>query len=125
MSVRRSLPARALRLLADSRMLGIRSGDGHRFTGIWFVMIGDRVFVRTWYDKATGWHRAFAGEPRGAITVAGKEFRVRAKTVRGGRLFDAVDAAYAAKYDTKASQKWVRGFRLPRRRKTTLELLPR
>jgi hypothetical protein len=115
---------RNLAILAESRMLGIRSGDDHRFTGIWFVMVGNRVFVRPWYDKATGWRQAFRNNPRGSVTVSGREIRVRTRPVRGERLFDAVDAAYAAKYDTRASQKWVRGFRLPRRRKTTLELLP-
>ncbi len=114
-----------LSLLRNSRMLGIRAGtEPHRFTGIWFVMAGDRVFVRPWYDKPTGWHRAFANEPRGTILVSGREIPVRARKTRGDRLFDVIDAAYADKYDTKASLKWVRGFSLPRRRKTTTELLP-
>ena len=36
-----------------------------------------------------------------------------------------IDAAYAEKYPTPGSRKWVRGFRTPRRRATTLELVPR
>lgn len=107
-------------------MLGIRAGEGdHRFTGIWFVMVGDRVFVRPYYDKATGWYRTFRKDPRGAITVGNREIPVRARTARGSGLFDAVDAAYARKYDTAASQKWVRGFHQARRRRTTTELRPR
>ncbi len=107
-------------------MLGIRAGtESHRFTGIWFVMVGGRVFVRPWYDKPRGWRRAFLGEPRGTILVSGREILVRARKTRGERLFDSVDAAYAEKYTTKASLEWVRGFSLPRRRKTTIELLPR
>lgn len=43
--------------------------------------------------------------------------------VKGARLLDAVDAAYAVKYHTSASRKWVRGFARPRRRATTVELL--
>ncbi len=50
--------------------------------------------------------------------------RVRAKKVRGERLLDAVDAAYAEKYDTPASLKCVRGFRHARRRATTTEFVP-
>ncbi len=121
---RRSWPRRVLALLAASRMLGIRSGDDHRFTSIWFVMVGGRVFVRPWNDEPGGWRRAFTGQSRGSIRVNGREIRVRGRAVRGERLFDAVDAAYAAKYDTRASQKWVRGFRLARRRRATMELLP-
>jgi hypothetical protein len=106
-------------------MLGIRAGrEPHRFTGIWFVMVGGRVFVRPWYDKHEGWYRAFLRDPHGTISVSGREIPVLARKARGERLFDAVDAAYAEKYDTKASLKWVRGFALARRRKTTTELLP-
>lgn len=117
-----------LALLRDSRMIRIRSGTGeeaHRFTGIWFVVVGERVFVRPWFDEAGGWRRAFLEEPRGAISVGEREIPVRGRPARGERLFDAIDAAYAEKYDTKASLKWVRGFATPRRRKTTLELVPR
>lgn len=106
-------------------MLGIRAGaDPHRFTGIWFVVVAGRLFVRPWNDKPGGWHQAFLRDPRGTISVSGREIPVRARKARGERLFDAVDAAYAQKYDTKASQKWVQGFALPHRRKTTTELLP-
>jgi hypothetical protein len=121
----RGFSARVLTLLRASRMLAIRAGGDHRFTGIWFVMVGDRVFVRPYYDKATGWYRAFQRDPRGAITVGKRGIAVHARTARGSALFDAVDAAYASKYDTAASQKWVRGFHQTRRRKTTTELRPR
>ena len=122
----RRFPERVLSLLRGARMLGIRAGtESHRFTGIWFVVVGERVFVRPWNDKPTGWRRAFLDEPRGAIALADREIPVRARQARGERLFDAIDAAYAEKYDTKASLKWVRGFETARRRKTTIELLPR
>ncbi len=117
--------ASVLRLLRASREFRIRAGEGHRFTRIWFVMLGNRIFVRPYYDKATGWYRAFGKDPRGAITVGEREIAVRARKARGSRLFDAVDAAYALKYDTRANLKWVRGFHQTRRRKTTTELLPR
>jgi hypothetical protein len=107
-------------------MLGIRAGtEPHRFTGIWFVVVGERVFVRPWNDKAGGWYRSFMRDPRGTIVVSGRRITVRARRVRGDRLYDAVDLAYGEKYDTKASRRWVRGFSQPTRRKTTTELLPR
>ena len=114
-----------LALLESSGMLGIRSGtDDHRFTGIWFVVVGDRVFVRPWNDDPDGWRERFRADPRGAISVGGREIAVRARPVRGERLVDAIQAAYGEKYATKGSQKWVRGFATPKRRKTILELLP-
>ena len=49
---------------------------------------------------------------------------MRARRTRGERLRDAVTRAYAGKYTTKASEKWVRGFAEPLRAATTLELVP-
>jgi hypothetical protein len=80
--------------------------------------------VRSWNDKPTGWYRAFRAEPRGSIQLTGREIAVRARQTRGERLRDAVTRAYAEKYTTKASEKWVRGFAEPRRAVATLELLP-
>ena len=122
----RRFPPSVLSLLRDSRMLGIRAGkEPHRFTGIWFVVVNGRIFVRPWYDKPAGWLCAFSIDPRGAMSLSGCEIPIRARAARSERLFDAVDRAYAEKYNTKASLKWVRGFKTPRRRKTTTELLPR
>ena len=45
--------------------------------------------------------------------------------MKSERLRDKVEDAYAEKYNTKASQKYVRGFRTPRRRETTIEFVPR
>jgi hypothetical protein len=124
-AAKRRFPERVLSELADARMLAIRAGSGdHRFTGIWFVLVNGRLFVRPWNDGAEGWHRVLLGEPRGVIVVGKREIPVRARSARGERLWDAVDRAYAEKYPTKASFKWVRGFARPRRRRTTTELLP-
>jgi hypothetical protein len=108
-------------------ILGVRAGvEEHRFIGVWVVVVQGRVFIRSWNDKRTGWREAFRGDPRGVIQVPnGREVRVRTRAVRGERLLDAVDAAYAEKYHTPASRKWVRGFARPRRRATTVELVPR
>ena len=45
--------------------------------------------------------------------------------VKSERIRDKIEDGYAEKYDTKASQKYVRGFRTPRRRDTTTEFVPR
>ncbi|MCA1581626.1 MAG: DUF2255 family protein [Acidobacteria bacterium] len=126
MPTRRVFPTRVLSLLKKSAILRIRAGAApHRFISIWCVVVAGRVFVRPWNDKAAGWHKALLRERTGAIEIGGREIPVRARPARGERLFDAVDAAYATRYPTKGSLKWVRGFAEPRRRKTTTELLPR
>ena len=121
---RRPFPERVLEALAAEPMIGVRSGKTHRYTGVWAVVVRGRVFVRSWNDKETGWHRAFREEPRGAVRVGERVVRVRAKPVRGAGLIAAIEKAYAEKYDTKGSLKWVRGFRVPWRRATTTEFVP-
>jgi hypothetical protein len=115
-----------LAAIDDSRIIGIRAGtEPHRFIGIWAIVLDGRVLVRPWNDKPHGWYRTFQEEPRGRIQIpSGREIRVRARQVRGERLYDAVDLAYAKKYNTRASRKYVVGFATPRRRKTTTELIP-
>ena len=110
--------------MAQAKILGVRAGAEHRYTGVWVVVVEGRAFVRPWNDKPTGWYRAFRAEPRGSIQLPGREIAVRARQTRSERLQNAVTRAYAEKYNTKASEKWVRGFAEPRRAVTTLELVP-
>src|ERR1700741_1830881 len=111
--------------LRKAKILGVRAGTEHRFTGVWPVVIDDRLFVRSWNDKATGWFRAFRKEPNGAIQVGRLEIAVRARPTRSARIREAVTAAYGEKYNTKASRKWVEGFAEPARELATLEFIPR
>ncbi len=104
--------------------LKIRSGSMHRLVAIWAVVVAGRVFVRSWYMRPTGWFYSFLEEPTGAIEVAGRVIPVRAMRTRSARVKDAVSKAYAAKYVTPASIKYVKGFARGRRRDTTTELAP-
>lgn len=123
MSAARRFSGPTLEELAQAKILSVRAGTDHRYTGVWLVLVEGRVFVRSWNDKATGWFRAFLAQPLGSIRLAGREIAVRGRPLRSERLRDAVTRAYKAKYDTKASEKWVRGFAEPHRLATTLELL--
>ena len=114
-----------LKAMDGSRILGIRAGEDHKFLGVWVVVIRDRVFVRSWNNKAGGWYRAFLNDPNGMIQIGNRQISVRAKPVSNERLLDAIDDAYAAKYKTPSSLQYVRGFRHKRRRMTTIEFVPR
>jgi hypothetical protein len=110
--------------LRNAKILGVRSGSEHRYTGVWVVMIDNRVFVRSWYDKPTGWFRAFKKEPIGTIQAGKLEIPVRGKPVRSVRMRNAVTVAFGEKYNTKGSKVWVDGFAEPARVLTTLEFVP-
>ncbi len=118
-------PAATVEAFNRAKILGVRAGTTHRFTGVWVVVVEGRVFVRSWNDKPTGWFRAFRQEPDGTVQLGDREISVRAVLPRSDRIRDAVTTAYGEKYKTKASQKWVKGFAADVRLLTTLELVPR
>lgn len=118
--------ATVLDVLDETKYLGLRAGiRPHRFIAVWAVVVERRLFVRPWNDDPDGWYRVFLDEPRGAIQLGERQVPVRAKRIRSDRLARAIDAAYGQKYSTPGARKYVRGFATPRRRATTLELVPR
>lgn len=121
------LPLRLVKSIGDAKILGVRAGakSEHRFIGIWAVVVNGRVFARSWTLKPGGWYRALLEDPLATIQVGERQVRVRARPVRSERIRDAVEEAYAAKYPTPGSAKYVRGFRTKRRRDATMEFLPR
>lgn len=110
----------------ESKILGIRAGrrSDHRFIGVWPVVVDGRVLVRSWTLKPSGWYHTFLSDPYGTIQVGRRKVAVRAVRIRSERIRDAVETAYATKYPTPGSRKYVRGFRTARRRDATMEFVP-
>jgi len=107
-----------------AKILGVRAGDEHKYTGVWVVVVEGRIFARSWSDKPTGWFRAFKNEPNGTIQIGEREIDVRGRPVRSQRTRDKVTAAFGEKYNTKGSRKWVEGFADPERAVNTMEFVP-
>jgi hypothetical protein len=109
----------------EKTSLRVRAGTGkHRFIGIWFVLVKDRVFVRSWSIKPRSWYRTFLDEPRGRVQIANREIAVRAVKTLDKRVRDAVDRAYLDKYDTPGAIKYAQDLGSPKSRATTIELRP-
>jgi len=107
-----------------AKIIGVRAGGEHRYTGVWVVVVDGRVLARSWNDKPTGWFQAFRKEANGMVQVGDLEIPVRGKVVRNARMRDAVTAAFGEKYPTKGSRKWVEGFAEPTRVAKTIEFIP-
>lgn len=123
----RGLPRSLVTAIDQSKILGIRAGarSDHRFIGVWPVVVDGRVYVRSWTLKPAGWYRTFLEDPLGTIQVGERHVRIKAVRVRSDRIRDAVERAYAQKYPTPGSRKYVRGFRTLRRRESTMEFVRR
>ncbi len=108
----------------SAKILGVRAGTEHRYTGVWVVVVDGRVFARSWNNKPTGWFQAFRKQAHGMVQVGELDLPVRGKVVRAARLRDAVTVAFGEKYPTKGSRKWVEGFAEPERVVNTIEFIP-
>jgi hypothetical protein len=114
-----------LATLQETKGLRIRAGTGtHRFIGIWFVTVKDRVFVRSWSVKPNGWYRAFLKEPRGTIRTADGEIAIRAVRTQSKSLRDAIHRAYMERYSTPGALKYAKDLGRAKSRATTIELVP-
>jgi hypothetical protein len=108
-----------------AKIVGIRAGDtSHRFVGVWAVVVDRRVFARSWEGRPDGWYYTLLEERKGRLQVGERQVRIAARRARGDRLMKAIEAAYAEKFNTPGSLKYVRGFKSPSRRARTIELIP-
>ena len=118
-------PGELLDALKDSKMIRVRAGTGaHRFIGIWFVIVANRVLTRSWSVKPDGWYRTFLKRPCGAIQVGKVKIAVRAVHIRSMRLKDAVDRAYLKKFGTGWEVKYAKDLISAKSRAATIELVP-
>jgi hypothetical protein len=127
-TTRDRFPETLISAIDNGKVIGVRAGSRpHRLIGIWVVVVDGRVFVRSWGVKPDGWYRAWRKDPVGIIRAPGRTrgTPVRARVVRAERLKQAVSVAYAAKYITPGSLKYVRDLARKKCRDATLELVPK
>jgi len=114
-----------LETIRKDKIVGIRAGRGpHRIIGIWAVVVGGRVFVRSWGLKPRSWWRMFLEDPYGSIFIADLEFPIRAVQTRSERLKDLVSLAFREQYNTPGSIQYVKEMSRKKSRETTTELVP-
>jgi hypothetical protein len=123
--MRKRFSRKVVNAIDEASIMGVRAGSDHRFIGVWPVVVGGRAYARSWGVSPDGWFHAFLEHANGAIQILDREIRVRAVPARGERVRDKVEDAYAQKFTTKASRKWIRGFKTARRRAATIEFVPR
>jgi hypothetical protein len=125
MKTRRGFAREIVEAIRKGQVLGIRAGtQPHRVIAIWAVVVEGRVFVRSWSLKPRSWWRTSLEDPRGIISVLGKELPARYVRTRSERLKDEVSRAYLEKYHTPGSIKFARDLGGKKSRETTTELVP-
>lgn len=99
-----------LRHLDGRRELEIAAplADGRRgpWTPVWVVVSAGAVFVRTWWQRDTGWYGRAVASRRAFVRVSGDSVEVSVEVV-GPDDIDTIDAAYGAKYGITAAASMV------------------
>lgn len=87
---------------ADELEIAVKRADGtlRRWVPIWVVCVGERVYVRTWHRRDTGWFGNVLRSGRARIRVPGVESDVAVEDTGEGSpaLRADIDAAYRDKY---------------------------
>jgi hypothetical protein len=110
--------------IRDARRVALRAGSApHRFTSMWAVVVGDRLFVRSWSVEPRSWYRTLQVEPHGVLQVKEREARFRSLRTRSDAVKAAVDRAYVLKYDHPGDIPYVKDMTGPKSRATTTELV--
>ena len=98
-----NFPSEFLQFLDENTLVEIKSGN-HRtkFTEIWMIRIGKRVFARSWNKNVKGWMNDFLINNGGQIKYGEKVLNVTVKKIdKTDKINEDISNAYLNKY-TKA-----------------------
>lgn len=121
----KTLPTTILSAVNKSQVIGIKAGKGrHRVIAVWAVVVNKRVFIRSWSLKKNSWYTAFRENPVGELHLGNRKIRIRPVFVRSELLKNKISAAYAKKYHTPGSMRFVKDMSRRRSRDTSTGLVP-
>jgi hypothetical protein len=116
-----------LKCINETQIPSVRAGKGReKFTGIWMVVVKDRIFARSYNLSDRSWYTTLLNGDNGDIKC-GKEI-IPVKSLKPGdikTITKAINKAYEKKYLVKAyNKKWVDGLCEPERVARTMEFIP-
>ena len=95
-----NFPSEFLQFLDENTLVEIKSGN-HRtkFTEIWMIRIGKRVFARSWNKNVKGWMNDFLINNGGQIKYGEKVLNVTVKKIdKTDKINEDISNAYLNKY---------------------------
>jgi hypothetical protein len=109
--------------LANHTLTGIKAGpDRDRFTPIWVVQVGQRVFARSWNKSESGWFGNLLQNGTGHLQFGNHTIAIRAKRLLpNDTIHSAIDAAYLARYTLPESIPYAQGISQPEYAHFTIE----
>ena len=101
-----------LQFLDENTLVEIKSGN-HRtkFTEIWMIRIGKRVFARSWNRNVKGWMHDFLINNGGQIKYGEKVLNVTVKKIdKADKINEDISKAYLNKYTQEYNLEYAKGI---------------
>lgn len=115
-----------LKCINETQITSVRIGKGReKFTGIWMVVVKDRIFGRSYYGAERSWYTALLNGDNGDIKCGNEIVPVKGVTPSDIKTINkAINKAYEKKYLVKAyNKKWVDGLAELERVARTMEFI--
>jgi hypothetical protein len=116
-----------LKCISGTQITSVRAGKGReKFTGIWMVVVKDRIFARSYQLSERSWYTALLNGDTGDIKCLKEIVSVKGlKPEDIDNVTAAINKAYEKKYLVKAyNKKWVDGLAQAERVARTMEFIP-
>ena len=123
----KKFPKAFLKCIKETQITSVRVGKGReKFTGIWMVVVKDRIFGRSYYGAERSWYTAFLNGDNGDIRCKKEILPIKgSKPSDLNAITKAINKAYEKKYLVAAfNKKWVDGLCEPERVARTMEFVP-
>ena len=107
-----NFPSEFLQFLDENTLVEIKSGN-HRtkFTEIWMIRIGKRVFARSWNKNVNGWMNYFLINNGGQIKYGEKVLNVTVKKIdKTDKINEDISKAYLNKYTQEYNIDYAKGI---------------
>lgn len=109
--------------LANHTLTRIKAGpQRERFTPIWVVRVGQRVFARSWNKSESGWFGSLQQTGVGQLQYGDTILSIRARQLPADDAVHAeIDAAYLSRYTQPENVPYAQGISQPEYAQYTME----
>lgn len=121
-----SFPQTCFDYLNTHTLTGIKAGTNrNKFTPIWMVNVGKRIFARSWNKSLEGWMGEMLASGEGHIQFGDLILKCAASHLAPtDAIHTAIDEAYLEKYTQEENLFYAKGIVAQEYRSYTIEFLP-
>jgi hypothetical protein len=116
-----------LKCINETQITSVRAGkDRTKFTGIWMVVVDERIFGRSYYGADRSWYTTLLWGDDGDIKCGKEIISVKGVTPADiNTVGKEINKAYEKKYLVRAlNNNWVAALCEPERVARTMEFIP-